>query len=44
MSLAKSNKPPSADVKQENKIVQKAINHFIFHKLTDIISIPESGS
>lgn len=44
MSLAKSNKPLSADVKQENKIAQWAINHFSLYKLTDTISICESGS
>lgn len=44
MSLAKSNKPPSAEVKQENKIAQQAINHFSLYKLTDTIGTPESGS
>lgn len=32
------------DVNQEDKIAQYTINHFSFYKLTDTISIPESGS
>lgn len=39
MSLAKSNKPLSADVKQENKTAQQAINHFSFYKLSDTLSV-----
>lgn len=39
MSLAKSNKTPSVDVKQVNKTAQEAINHFSFYKLTDTIDI-----
>lgn len=39
MSLAKSNKLHSADLKQENKTAQSAINHFSFYKLSDTLSL-----
>lgn len=43
MSLTKSNKLPSLDVKQENKIAQWAVEHFSFYRLSDTTSIPDEA-
>lgn len=44
MTLAKSNKLLSADVKQEWKIAQWTMNRFSSHKQADTVRIPESVS